>query len=47
MHNRTLKFIVDGEDNGETYSNIPIDKPLFPTVFLYHKNDSVKIIEYR
>ena len=47
MNNRTLKFIVDGEDNGETYSNIPTDKPLFPTVFLYHKNDSVKILEYR
>jgi len=42
---KTLKFIVDGDDRGESYSRIPTDKPLVPVVFLYHKNDSVEIID--
>ena len=46
MRLKTLKFIVDGEDKGESYSRIPTDKPLVPVVFLYHKNDSVEIIDY-
>lgn len=46
MRIKTLKFIVDGEDKGESYSRIPTDKPLVPVVFLYHKNDSVEIIDY-
>ena len=45
MKRRTLKFIIDGEDKDESYLNLPIDKPIVPTVFLYHKNDSVEIIE--
>ena len=48
MKRRTLKFIVDEEEEeeeDESYLNIPIDKPISPTVFLYHKNDSVEIIE--
>ena len=55
MKRRTLNFIVDGEDKDESYLNIededesylnmPIDKPIVPTVFLYHKNDSVEIME--
>ena len=44
MNKRSLKFIVDNEDNGESYTNIPIDKPLFPSVLLYHTNDSIEII---
>lgn len=47
MRIKTLKFIVDGEDKGESYSRIPTDKPLVPVVFLYHKNDSVEIIDYQ
>ena len=46
MKSRTLKFIVDGEDKEESYSFLPTDKPLVPIVFLYHKNDSVEIIDY-
>ena len=42
---RTLKFIINNEDKGESYTDIPIDKPLFPAVILYHQNDSVEIIE--
>ena len=42
---RTLKFIINNEDKGDSYTNIPIDKPLFPAVLLYDQNDSVEIIE--
>ena len=45
MNLKTLKFIINGEDKGESYTDIPIDKPLFPGVILYHQNDSVEIIE--
>ena len=45
MNKRTLKFIINNEDKGGSYTDIPIDKPLFPAVILYHQNDSVEIIE--
>ena len=45
MEKGTLKFIIDDEDNGESYSDIPIDKPLAPAVFLYYTNDSLEINE--
>jgi len=45
MEKRTLKFIINNEDKGDSYTNIPIDKPLFPAVCLTHINDSVEIIE--
>ena len=44
MKKRTLKFIINNEDKGESYTDIPIDKPIYPAVFLYNKNDSVEII---
>ena len=44
MKNKTIKFIIDGDDKIVAYTNIPIDKPLFPAVILYTKNDSVEII---
>ena len=43
MKKRTLKFIINNEDKGDSYTDIPIDKPLFPAVLLYDKNDSVEI----
>ena len=46
MNKRTLKFIINNEDKGESYTNIPIDKPLFPAVLLYEQNDSVEILEF-
>ena len=46
MNKRTLKFIIDNEDKGESFTDIPIDKPLFPAVLLYNKNDSVEIVDY-
>ena len=45
MKKRTLKFIINNEDKGDSYTNIPIDKPLYPAVLLYYKNDSVEISE--
>ena len=40
---RSLKFIINDEDKGDSFINIPIDKPLVPAVFLYNKDDSVEI----
>ena len=45
MKKRTLKFIIDNEDKGESYTDIPLDKPISPSVLLYDKNDSVEISE--
>ena len=33
LKRRTLKFIINNEDKDESYTNIPIDKPLFPMFF--------------
>ena len=40
---KTLKFIINNEDKGDSYTNIPIDKPLFPAICLYEKDDSIEI----
>ena len=45
MKKRTLKFIINNEDKGDCYIDIPIDKPLFPAVLLYYQNDSIEISE--
>ena len=45
MKKRTLKFIINNEDKGDSYNDIPIDKPIFPVVLLLNKDDSVEIIE--
>ena len=45
MKKRSLKFIINNEDKGDSYNNIPIDKPLFPAVHLYYQNDSIEISE--
>ena len=44
MEKGILKLIVDNEDKGELYDNIPLNEPLVPAVLLYDNNDSVKII---
>ena len=43
MEKKTLKFIIDHEDKGFQYYDIPTDKPLFPAVCLYDINDSIEI----
>ncbi len=45
MKERTLKFIINDEDKGASYTDIPIDKPLFPAICMCNKNDSVEILE--
>jgi hypothetical protein len=45
MNKQTLKFIIDGEDKGESFTNIPLDQPIIPVVTLYEQNDSVQLIE--
>ena len=45
MKKRSLKFIIEGEDKGDSYINIPLEKPIFPSVLLGHKDDSVEIID--
>ena len=45
MKKRALKFIINDEDKGDSYTNIPIDKPLYPSVLLWNINDSVEITE--
>ena len=42
---RTLKYIINNEDKGDCYTDIPIDKPLFPAVLLDNTNDTVEISE--
>ena len=46
MKKRTLKFIINNEDKGDSYTDIPLDKPLFPAVLLYDKDDSVEITSF-
>ena len=46
MKKRSLKFIINNEDKGYSYENIPIDKPLFPAVLLHDQNDSIEISDY-
>ena len=43
MKKRTLKFIINNEDKGDSYTNIPIDKPIFPAVLIDQQNDSVEL----
>ena len=45
MSKRTLKFIINNEDKGESYNDIPIEKPIVPIVLLHCLNDSVEITE--
>ena len=44
MKERTLKFI-DKDNNTEMYKDIPIDKQLYPAIFMYYINDTIEIIK--
>ena len=44
MKRKSLKFIINGEDKGDSYTDIPLDKPIYPAVFLYNQNDSIEIV---
>ena len=43
MNKRSLKFIINNEDKGDAYTNIPIEKPVVPAVIIHSINDSVEI----
>ena len=45
MKKRSLKFIINGEDKGDSYTDIPMDKSLYPAICLYNTNDSVEITD--
>ena len=45
MEKKTLTFLIGNENKGESFKDIPIDKPLAPVVLLYHTDDSVEINE--
>ena len=45
MKKKSLKFIINGEDKGDSYTDIPMDKTLYPVVLLDYKNDSVEITD--
>ena len=45
MKKKTLKFIIDNEDKGESFTNIPLDKPISPSVLLRDTYHSVEILE--
>ena len=45
MKQRTLKFIINNENIGDSYTDIPLDKPLSTSVLLEEKIDSVEIVE--
>ena len=45
MNKRTLKFIINNEDKGDSYTDVPMGEPLSPAVLLYSNNDSVEIEE--
>ena len=42
MKKRALKFIINNEDKGDSYINIPIDKPIFPADYYV-----IKMIQLR
>ena len=44
MNKGALKFMTNNEDKGDCYTNIPLDKPLFPSIIFYNKDDSVELI---
>ena len=45
MNKGTLKFIINNEDKGESYSKIPLDKPIVPAILIKDTNDSVEILD--
>ena len=45
MKERTLKFIIDGKDNGIAFKDIPLDKPLYPAIYMFYENDSLQFIK--
>ena len=45
MKEQILKFLLDNRDFNICYNDIPIDKPLYPAIFMYYQNDSLQFIK--
>ena len=43
MKKGTLKFIIDKKDKGISYVNIPLDKPIYPSIIFSYIGDSLEI----
>ena len=41
----SLKFIINNQDKGNSYTNIPLDKPIAPAVLMKNTNDSLEICQ--
>ena len=46
MNKKVLTFFIDDNSKYASYTDIPINKPIAPAVFLFNKNDSVEITDY-
>ena len=40
----SMKFLLDEVDLGKAFEGIPLDKPLVPSIILWHENDSVALL---
>ena len=45
MKEGTIKFIIDDKDYGIAFKDIPLDKPLYPAIYMYYENDSLQFIK--
>ena len=44
MKDGTFNLILDNNNKIKLYNNIPLDKPISPSVLLYDEEDSIEII---
>ena len=44
MKDGTFNLILDNNNKIQLYNNIPLDKPISPSVLLYDEEDSIEII---
>ena len=44
MKKKILKFRIDDEEKEAVYNDIPIENPLFPTILLFDKDDSIQYL---
>ena len=43
MKERTLKYLIDNEDKGVSFKDIPVEKLIYPAIFMFYKNDSIEM----
>ena len=41
----SLEFIINNQDKGNSFTNIPLDKPIAPAVLMKNTNDSLEICQ--